>query len=417
MELHERNDSAASDGTTEFMPRRRFLGLTAGCMAGSVTARVARRRLEPAVRKALETGADRARLRDLGIVIGRMEPGPYNAITDVSGVKVGHTTKIEGAGDLRAGVGPVRTGVTAILPRGGEEYQRRCAAGLYILNGNGEMTGFVRIRDTGLLETPIFLTGTANIGIVYDAALTQLFEKNPEIGISKHVPVPVVAECWDGMGDTEGRHISESDVLDAIQSASTGIVEEGAVGGGTGMRCYGFKSGIGTSSRVLPEDRGGYTLGVMVNANHGSRHLLRVDGVPVGQALKDYPEKRENKTKSIILIAATDAPLLPIQLQRLCKRMSLGLARTGSVSTHGSGDILLAFSTANEFASTQSRIRMVNDRLVSLLWEATVEATEEAILNALTTAPSMDGVGGRIRHSLPLNRLLDIMKQHGRGVR
>jgi D-aminopeptidase len=215
------------------------------------------------------------------------------------------------------------------------------------------------------------------------------------------------------MGDTEGRHITEQDVIGAIENAAGGPVAEGAVGGGTGMRSYGFKGGIGTSSRVLPEERGGYTVGVLVNANHSGRHLLRVDGVPVGRELIDYPEE-ETKNKSIILVAATDAPMLPIQLQRLCKRMSMGLARTGSVSTHGSGDIFIAFSTGNKITDTSKTLRFVDDRVVSRVWEATVEATEEAAVNALTAAPSMDGVNGIVRHGIPLDRLVDVMKKYQR---
>ena len=355
---------------------------------------------------------ERKRLQDLGINLGRLPTGQYNAITDVAGVRVGHTTKISGSGDLDVGVGPVRTGVTVIMPHEGNVFKEKLTVGHYILNGNGEMTGFVRDRATGTLETPIFLTGTANVGLVYDAALTYLLAENPEIGVTAPVPIPVVAECWDSLGDIEGRHITEQDVLDAIAGASGGPVEEGAVGGGTGMRSYGFKAGIGTASRVLDEEQGGYTVGVLVNANHSARRLLRVDGVPVGEELLRYPEDEEEKSKSIILVAATDAPLLPIQLQRLCKRMSMGLARTGSVATHGSGDILIAFSTANR--GEVDPVRWAGDRIVSSLWEATVEATEEAAINALTAAPTMDGVNGVIRHGLPLDRLVAIMKKYNR---
>ena len=358
---------------------------------------------------------ERARLRDLGIDLGFLPPGPHNAITDVKGVKVGHTTKISGNGALEVGVGPVRTGVTVIMPHEGNIFKENLAVGHYILNGNGEMTGFARDQAAGTLETPIFLTGTANIGIVYDAALTHLINENPAIGTTEKVPVPVVAECWDSLGDIEGRHVTEQDVLDAIARASDGPVEEGAVGGGTGMRSYGFKAGIGTASRVFAEGEGGYTVGVLVNANHSARRLLRVDGVPVGEELLRYPEDEEKKTKSIILVAATDAPLLPIQLQRLCKRMSLGLARTGSVSTHGSGDIFIAFSTANRFSREgAASMQWAGEDGVSRLWQAAVEATEEAALNALTAAPTMDGVNGVIRHGLPLDRLVDIMKKYNR---
>ncbi|TDI69986.1 MAG: S58 family peptidase [Bacteroidetes bacterium] len=354
----------------------------------------------------------RARLRDLGIRIGRLPTGPHNAITDVRGVRVGHKTNISGSGKLVVGTGPVRTGVTVILPSSGNVYKEKLPVGAFILNGNGELTGLVNLLNGGLLETPIFLTGTANVGIVYDAALTHLLRENPEIGVTGRVPVPVVGECWDSLGDIQGRHLSEDDVLGAIAGATDGPVEEGAVGGGTGMRSYGFKSGIGTSSRMIPANRGGYTVGVLVNANHGSRHLLRVDGVRVGEELLRYPEDEPEKSKSIIIVAATDAPLLPIQLNRLCKRLALGLAKTGSVSTHGSGDLFLAFSTVPR--DEKSDVLWTGENVVSSLWEAASEATEEAILNALTASPTMDGADGSIRYGLPLDRLTEIMKKHNR---
>lgn len=394
--------------------RRGFLRVSTGSMAGGVIGYALDREGKKGISSTQsEWGDRRARLREIGIEIGRYPVGAFNAITDVEGVKVGHRTKIEGSGQLKVGVGPIRTGVTAIIPHEGNIFQEKLAVGHFVLNGNGEMTGFVRNRERGLLETPIFLTGTANIGIVYDAALTHLIKENPGIGESEKVPIPVVAECWDGMGDTEGRHITEQDVIDAIENAAGGPVAEGVVGGGTGMRSYGFKGGIGTSSRILPEERGGYTVGVLVNANHSGRHLLRVDGVPVGRELIDYPEE-EIKNKSIILVAATDAPMLPVQLQRLCKRMSMGLARTGSVSTHGSGDIFIAFSTGNKITDASKALRFVDDRVVSRIWEATVEATEEAALNALIAAPSMDGVNGVVRHGIPLDRLINVMKKYKR---
>ena len=366
-------------------------------------------------RLAKASSGTRARLRDLGITIGRLPTGRFNAITDVSGVRVGHTTHIRGTGDLVVGEGPVRTGVTVILPHDGNIYKEPLQAANFILNGNGELTGYLSTHNGGRLETPIFLTGTANVGIVYDAALTHLLGANPEIGRTQRVPAPVVGECWDSLGDIEGRHISEQDVLDAICGATDGPVEEGGVGGGTGMRSYGFKGGIGTSSRKLPENMGGYTVGVLVNANHSSSRLLRIDGVPVGKELVNYPEEAVDKSKSIILVAATDAPLFPIQLERLCRRMALGLSKTGSVSTHGSGDILIAFSTANRGISPDSdKFAWVGDRMVSMLWEATSEATEEAALNALTAAKTMEGVGGVVRYGLPLERLVEIMKKYNR---
>ena len=398
--------------------RRRFLRISMGGMGGGLIGYgVAKGARSRNLFEDQEWEEKPGRLRDLGIKMGRFPPGPYNGITDVKGVKVGHCTKIEGSGKLQVGIGPVRTGVTVILPHSGNIFEEKLAVGHFVLNGNGEMTGFVRNRDAGTLETPIYLTGTANIGIVYDAALTHLLNENPDIGVTDRVPVPVVAECWDGMGDTEGRHITEQNVLEAIENASSDPVVEGSVGGGTGMRSYGFKAGIGTSSRVLPIERGGYTVGVLVNANHGVRHLLRVDGVPVGKELLNYPEekeKNEDKNKSIIMVAATDAPLLPVQLHRLCKRMSLGLARTGSVSTHGSGDIFIAFSTGNRLTRASTKFKCVDNGRISNLWEATVEAAEEAVLNALTASRTMDGADGVVRYGFPLNRVVTLMKKYKR---
>lgn len=369
------------------IPRRSFVQSLLAGFAGAL----ATRRLEAARR-------DRARLRELGIRVGTLPTGEFNAITDVAGVRVGHATRIEGAGPLVVGEGPVRTGVTAIVPPA--VYAGGLAAACFALNGNGEMTGIARIRATGRLETPVYLTGTANVGLVYDAAITHWLRQDPPPGPA---PVPVVAECWDALGDIEGRHISEADVLQAISSAEGGAVEEGSVGGGTGMRSFGFKAGIGTASRRSE----GYAVGVLVNANHSARGLLRVDGVPVGRELENYPEEPPERSKSIVLVAATDAPLVPRQLRRLCKRMSLGLARTGAVSTHGSGDLCLAFSTAR-------KEEPLADRLAGRLWQAAVEATEEAVLNALTAAETMEGARGRIRHGLPLDRLVEIMRKYHR---
>ncbi len=341
---------------------------------------------------------DRARLRELGVRIGSLPAGEYNAITDVAGVRVGHATLVEGSGPLVVGEGPVRTGVTVIIPP--EVYTRGVPAACFTLNGNGEMTGVARIRATGQLHTPVYLTGTANVGIVYDAAITHWLRQGLPHG---RTPIPVVAECWDALGDVEGRHLAEADVLEALYTALGGAVEEGSVGGGTGMRSFGFKAGIGTASRSAGE----FTVGVLLNANHSTRQLLRVDGVPVGRVLEHYPEGSEERSKSIVMVAATDAPLWPRQLRRLCKRMSLGLARTGAVSTHGSGDLCLAFSTARDADE-------VTDRRAGPLWQAAVEATEEAAINALTTAETMDGAHGAVRHGLPLDRLVELMRKYHR---
>lgn len=361
--------------------------------------------------------AKRKRLRELGIIIGSLAPGPYNAITDVPGVRVGHCTRIEGEGDLRVGAGPIRTGVTVIFPNE-DIFNRRVTAARFVLNGNGEMTGMGRISQTGLLESPVFLTDTSNIGRVLNGALTWFMQRYPEIGDTAPVPVPVVAETWGAfLHDSEGRHLRDEHVLAAIAGAKSGAVPEGAVGGGVGMVCYDFKGGIGTASRVLPETHGGYTLGVLVQANFGEREQLMINGVPVGREIPDLlPVENKAKSKSIILIGATDAPMIPSQLQRLCKRMALGLARTGAISSHGSGDLLLFFSTGIQSAraAAVADIEIYNDEWITRAHQAAVEAAEEAVLNALCMAETATGINGNTAFALPLDRLPAIMKKYGR---
>ncbi|AKT37578.1 aminopeptidase [Chondromyces crocatus] len=362
--------------------------------------------------------AGRRRLRELGIVIGELPTGRWNAITDVPGVRVGHVTRIEGAGPLVPGKGPIRTGVTAILPT--EDVVREpVAAARFTLNGNGELTGLGVVDRSGTLEVPILLTDTSNVGRVMNGALSWLLETYPEIGDSVPVPTPVVGETWAAfLHDAEGRHLSDEHVMAALRGAASGPVPEGAVGGGTGMMAYGFKGGIGTASRRLSEEEGGYTIGVLVQANHGRRGQLRVQGVPVGQEIRDLPPHEGRKSKSILIVGATDAPMLPVQLGRLCKRMALGLGRTGAVSMHGSGDLLLFFSNGmkGRREAATSAVQVWNDEQFDRCIQASVEATEEAVLNALCMAETMTGVDGNTAHALPLERLPALFDAHGRAL-
>jgi len=350
----------------------------------------------------------RRRIRELGIRIGTLEPGPYNAITDVEGVRVGHTTIIKGEDR-----GAVRTGVTVILPHCGNIYEQNLFASYFNLNGWGEMTGMAAVEETGKLKTPIFLTGTYNVGIVYSAVINYLSKINPNIGNAAQTVNPVVAECFDDfLSDTQSRQISEKDVLMAIEKAKSGTVVEGAVGGGTGMTSFGFKGGIGTSSRKVSDK---YIVGVLVMANTGSRDQLRIDGVPIGKEIRGFKYKY-GKTRSIILVAATDAPLLPYQLKKISKRMAIGLAQTGAISHTGSGDILLTFSTANKIplnkpASFQN-IKAINDFWITPLYQAAVEATHEAVINALTAARTTVGRDNNTAFGIPLDQVKKIMKKY-----
>src|SRR6476661_3262748 len=342
----------------------------------------------------------RMRARELGIVIGTYATGPLNAITDVVGVKVGHTTLISGDGPLKPGVGPVRTGVTVVIPRD-DVWHKKVPAGSFVLNGTGEMTGLAWISESGFLEYPIALTNTLNVPRVANGVMNWMIARYPEIGITDDTLTPVVAECDDGrLNDIQGRHVSEADVVQALDSASSGAVQEGTVGAGTGMVSYGFKGGIGTSSRRLPEAEGGYTIGVLVNANHGRRPELVIGGVPVGRLYETASPVAQDMSPgqsegSIIVLIATDAPLDSRQLTRLAKRAALGLARTGSTARHGSGDFMLAFSTGNIIPHYPAERTFVMthmaDTHMNPLFTATVEATEEAILNALTMATTMVG--------------------------
>ena len=352
------------------------------------------------------------RARDLGIPFDFGKPGPNNAITDVAGVEVGHVTLI--AGDS------VRTGVTAILPRGkSDEARKRCFAGFFALNGNGDMTGTHWIEEIGLLEGPVLITNTNAVGVVRDAVIDYAARR---WGHHEIWSLPVVAETWDAdLNDMYGGHVKAGHAVRAIETASSGPVAEGSVGGGTGMRSFGYKSGIGTASRVLAEADGGYVVGVLVQTNLGShnRRLLRIAGVPVGEELPPGPAD-EKKDGSIIVTVATDAPLLPHQLKRLARRVALGQARTGAIGADSSGDIYLAFSTANPRAGEPAGVvplQMLPSERMDPLSEAVIGATEEAIVNSLVAGRAMTGYEGHAVEGLPRERVKEILARHGRLVR
>ena len=372
----------------------------------------------PAAAGDAERADGRQRIRDLGVAIGVLSPGPLNAITDVEGVRVGHVTLRRSEGALRPGEGPVRTGVTAVLPHGGDLWREKVPAATWVLNGTGEMTGSIWIQTQGALEVPILLTNTMNVGRVMDGVVAYMLKHYPDIGIRDDVVAPTVAECDDStLNDARGIHVSIEDAVRAIESAKGGPVEEGAVGAGTGMMAFDFKGGIGTSSRVLPEAQGGYTVGVLVNANMDERKNLLVDGVPVGREITDLMPT-QGQEGSIVVVVATDAPLDHLKLERLASKASLGLARTGARSHHGSGDLFIAFSTANRVPHYPKErtytLRVVADAHLDPIFEAAQDATEEAILNALTMATTTVGRDGNTAHAIPLDRLATILEKYGR---
>ncbi len=360
----------------------------------------------------------RCRARDLGIRLGRYKPGKWNAITDVAGVKVGHSTIVRGpTGPLRVGKGPVRTGVTAVLPNPANVFEERVVGGGFILNGAGEVSGMTQLLEWGLIETPIFLTNTLSVGAVSDAAVKWMVERFPGIGGVHDVIIPLVGECDDSwLNDIAGRHVRDEHVYEALRTASEGPVPEGNVGGGTGMITCDFKAGIGTSSRKLAESLGGYTVGVLVMSNFGVMRQLRVGGLPVGEVLEERYRtlpRRQKSYGSIIAVIATDAPLATHQLNRLAKRAALGIGRVGSTAMHGSGEIVLAFSTANqvprETRKMVYRMKILLDQRLDPLYEAVIEATEEAILNALCMARDMDGANGNVTRALPLQEVKELV--------
>jgi D-aminopeptidase len=369
--------------------------------------------------------APRPRARDLGVPFDGT-PGPLNAITDVAGVLVGHATLISGSGKLVVGKGPVRTGVTAILPRGLDSIQRFSFAGWFAENGNGEMTGTTWVEEGGFLEGPVMITNTHSVGVVRDAVIAWRVAHGPEDNTGAWWSLPVVAETWDGwLNDINGFHVKPEHVFQALEHAHAGPVEEGNVGGGTGMICNGYKGGIGTASRRLTPKDGGYTIGVLVQCNYGTRANLRVAGIPVGHQIfgEDpyaFVPSEVAETGSIIVVVATDAPLLPHQLKRVARRVTLGLGRTGSTAGNGSGDIFIAFSTANPEASVSPHpvtLQMVPNGSLDPIFDATVQATEEAVINALIAAEDMTGIDGHHVTALSHQKLREVLARYHRLVK
>ncbi len=373
------------------------------------------------------------RARDLGITIGTRRPGPLNAITDVPGLRVGTCTLVRGDGPLRRGDGPVRTGVTVVVPHADGVWNEPVFAGSHRLNGNGEVTGLEWLRECGLLGSPIGLTNSHSVGVVRDAlAQVQVRERRRD---QLFWAIPVVAETWDGvLNDVNGFHVRTEHALTAYASAAGGPVAEGNVGGGTGMTCHGFKGGTGTASRQVDEDEGGWTVGVLVQANHGRRTRLAVNGAPVGREidadavpLPTAPELRRGVVAttegggSVIVVVATDAPLLPHQCDRMAQRATLGVARTGGTGEQSSGDFAVAFATGNRVQASDygavvpmtQGVTMLSDAHIDPLFDAVVEATEEAVVNALVAAETMTGRDGVVAHGLPHDRLVEALDAYG----
>ena len=366
--------------------------------------------------------AAKPRARDLGVPFDGI-PGPRNAITDVSGVTVGQTTLISGDGKLQIGQGPVRTGVTAVLPRGKDSMTIPVFAGWWSLNGNGEMTGTTWVEESGFLEGPVMITNTHSVGVVRDAVIQWRVRHGQPDPTGYWWSLPVVAETWDGwLNDINGFHVKPEHAFHAIDSATSGPVEEGNVGGGTGMICNEFKGGIGTSSRKLDMKAGGYTVGVLVQCNYGVRPNLRIAGVPIGKEIPEFPAYAsasfsEQERGSIIVVVATDAPLVSHQLKRLARRVSLGLGRNGSISGNGSGDIFIAFSTANGAAMAADHVvdlKMLPNDMIEPIFAATVQATEEAVINAMVAAETMTGIENHKVIALPHERLREVLKKYNR---
>jgi D-aminopeptidase len=362
------------------------------------------------------------RARDLGVPFDGT-PGPLNAITDVAGVLVGHTTLISGSGKLKVGSGPVRTGVTAVLPRGRDSLSNPVFAAWFTQNGNGEMTGTTWVEESGFLEGPVMITNTHSVGVVRDAVIQWRVAHGDADTTGFYWSLPVVAETWDGwLNDINGFHVKPEHAVHALDTARSGAVEEGSVGGGTGMICNGYKGGIGSSSRRLTAKDGGYTIGVLVQCNYGTRDNLRIAGIPVGRdipAPEPYTFIPSDITErgSIIVVVATDAPLLAHQLKRLARRVTLGLGRNGSISGNDSGDIFIAFSTANSGAAAADHVvdlKMLPNDSLDPVFRATVEATEEAIVNAMVAAQDMTGVDDHRVIALPHEALRAVLRKYGR---
>lgn len=364
---------------------------------------------------------DRPRIRDVGIVVGELLPGAHNAITDVEGVRVGHVTLIAGEGSLRPGLGPVRTGVTAILPHGGNLFRHKVRAAVHTINGFGKVRGFEEVRELGMVETPIALTNTLNVGLVADALVQYMIRQNPDIGITTSTANVLVGETHDGyLNDIQGRHVHAEHVWAAIESATPGPVAEGAVGAGTGTSCFGWKGGIGTASRMVPDKAGGYTVGALVQSNFGRPQDLVVCGVPVGRQIRPpdlTPPPADHG--SIMVILATDAPLSERQLRRLCVRAAAGLARAGSHYGHGSGDFVIAFSTTWQIEhdptslTTTQTVLADEGQAMGQLFPAVVESVEEAVLNSLFRAGTMTGRDGHVRHALPIEEVVSLLHRCG----
>ena len=377
-----------------------------------------------ALANAQEKTVAKPRARDLGVPFDGT-PGPLNAITDIPGVAVGHTTLVSGEGKLQIGKGPVRTGVTAILPRGKDSMSNPVFAGWWSLNGNGEMTGTTWVEESGFLEGPVMITNTHSVGVVRDAVIQWRVAHGQPDPTGYWWSLPVVAETWDGwLNDINGFHVKPEHAFNAIDSAKSGPVEEGNVGGGTGMICNEFKGGIGTSSRKIDSKAGAFTVGVLVQCNYGRRDQLRIAGVPVGKEIPEDPAYAstsfaEADRGSIIVVVATDAPLVAHQLKRLARRVSLGLGRDGSISGNGSGDIFIAFSTANPGAAVSKNVvgvKMLPNANLDPVFAAVVQATEEAIINAMIAAETMTGIDNHKVIALPHDKLRAILKKYNRLV-
>lgn len=360
----------------------------------------------------------RPRLRDLGVSIGRFEPGAVNAITDVAGVRVGHVTLVDGEGPLRPGFGPIRTGVTAVFPAEGDLFHHRVFAGSHVLNGAGELMGLLQVNEWGICETPILLTSTLSVGRVADAAISWLWRRNPEIGGTMDVVIPVVAECDDAfLNDAVGRHVREEHVWAALDGAKAGAVAEGNVGAGTGMQTFDFAGGIGTSSRRVDVAGRRATIGALVLSNFGALELLRVDGVPMGKLLggsfASLP--RRPPAGSAVVLLATDLPLLPGQLSRVAARGALALGRVGGHAANNSGEMVLAWSTANrvprERLARPLAIEMALDNELDPLYEATIDTVEEAVLNAICAGTAVRGQNGHAVPALPVEDVKAWMKR------